>query len=85
MICCPSGLNCTSVLQSDPACAIPSWNMYAYDGAFCCPSNEFGFYVDNTVWVGCAGQGYSGGNDRLLKVIQSGQCPTEQYNPIKTR
>jgi hypothetical protein len=73
MICCPSGLNCTSVLQSNPSCAKPNWDLYSYDGLFCCEQEDYGFYVEGAVWVGCASQSYAGANDQLLSVVQSGE------------
>ncbi|KAJ5820497.1 hypothetical protein N7474_006088 [Penicillium riverlandense] len=76
MICCPSGLNCTSVLQSNPSCAQPIWDLYSYDGLFCCEQENYGFYVENTVWVGCASQSYAGTDDQLLSIVQSGTSTT---------
>lgn len=80
MICCPSGLNCTSVLQSNPSCAIPNWNLYSYDGLFCCDQGDYGFYVEGAVWVGCASQNYDGTNDQLASFVQSGEWPTQHRN-----
>lgn len=67
-ICCPIGLNCTAILQSNPFCAKPYWDLYNNDSMFCCEQQGYGFYVDGAVWVGCASQTYSGTDDQLLSI-----------------
>lgn len=51
-VCCPTWTDCTSEIK--PAtCANSSWNMYDYDGYFCCTEDESGFRLKGTDWVGC--------------------------------
>ncbi|GLA26468.1 hypothetical protein M752DRAFT_236206 [Aspergillus phoenicis ATCC 13157] len=51
-VCCPTWTDCTSEIK--PAvCANSTWNMYDYDGYFCCTQDESGFRLKGTDWVGC--------------------------------
>lgn len=53
-ICCPNGLNCTQEIEAKkPACANPTWDLYEQDGYFCCEPDQAGYYIRNTIWVGC--------------------------------
>ncbi|TPR04840.1 Protein kinase domain family protein [Aspergillus niger] len=71
-VCCPTWTDCTSEIK--PAvCANSTWNMYDYDGYFCCTQDESGFRLKGTDWVGCLSPDSPGNASySALRLISSG-------------
>lgn len=86
-ICCPNGLNCTKEIESKPpTCADQRWNMYDKEGAFCCEQDQSGFYIENSIWVGCYLDSSSvNGNYIGLPVLSTGERErAAHYNPCRS-
>ncbi|KAE8335218.1 hypothetical protein BDV24DRAFT_171526 [Aspergillus arachidicola] len=78
--CCPAGQNCTESLVQEPRCANATWDLYDNGGYFCCPHDTIGFALAGQ-YDGCAGTGYSfGDQDTRLEVISSGTA-TQTSSP----
>ncbi|KAJ5172831.1 hypothetical protein N7492_005424 [Penicillium capsulatum] len=77
-ICCPNGLNCTQEIESKrPTCADQRWDLYDKDGEFCCEKDQWGYFIDNSIWVGCyTNSGDVNGKYIGLPVISTGSAST---------
>lgn len=80
-ICCPNPLNCTQSIEAEaPTCADKGWNLYNHDGPFCCEADQQGYYILNSILVGCFnGTGDVTGVYQALPVISSGQYDSTRY------
>ncbi|GKZ37613.1 hypothetical protein AbraIFM66950_009232 [Aspergillus brasiliensis] len=79
-VCCPTWTDCTSEIKP-AACANSSWNMYDYDGYFCCTADESGFMLKGTDWVGCLSPDSPGNASySALRLISSGSSSSSGTN-----
>lgn len=83
-ICCPNGLNCTKEIESKPAtCADQRWNLYDKDGEFCCEHDQSGYFIENSIWVGCYTDASDvDGNYIGLPILSTGEM---RFNPRPIR
>ncbi|KAJ5345890.1 hypothetical protein N7452_003894 [Penicillium brevicompactum] len=65
IICCANQNNCTAVVAEKPSCADQSWNLFDWDGSFCCDQGQSGFHVLDRVLVGCS-EALKPGNDSFI-------------------
>ncbi|KAJ5350821.1 hypothetical protein N7541_008548 [Penicillium brevicompactum] len=74
IICCANQNNCTAVIAEKPSCADQSWNLFNWNGSFCCDQGQSGFHVLDRVLVGCS-EALKPGNDSFidLKTLSTGK------------